>query len=116
MFSVHQHAMAPMAILAYDRTAGRDHGDAIDLGLRWITGHNELEEDLMDRRTGVIWRDIERCEPWKLLRILRAVSCTIGLRCVSGLADKLSRGWRVNRECRPYELGWILYAWADYHE
>jgi hypothetical protein len=116
VFSVHQHSMAPMAILSYDRIAGRDHGQAMDLGLRWITGRNELEEDLVDRRLGIIWRDIERREPLKMSRVVRAASCTIGLKSLHTLAGKLSLGWRVNRECRPYELGWILYAWADYDE
>ena len=115
VFSVHQHAMAPMAILAYDRIAGRDHGKAVDIGLRWITGNNELEEDLIDRRTGVIWRDIEKREPFlKMLRIVRAAFCTAGLKSLYRIADKFCTGLRVNRECRPYELGWILYAWADY--
>ena len=113
VFSVHQHSMAPMAILAYDRTAGRDHTGAIDLGLRWITGDNELGEDLVDRRMGVIWRDIERREPLKMSRIVRAASCATGLKSLHRLAGKFCTGWRVNRECRPYELGWILYAWAD---
>jgi hypothetical protein len=29
------------------------------------------------------------------------------------LTGKNLFGYVVNRECRPYELGWLLYAWAD---
>jgi hypothetical protein len=115
VFSVHQQAMAPMAILAYDQATGQDHREAIDAGLGWIAGNNELEEDLVHPEIGVIWRDIERREPLKASRIVRAVSCAAGLRSLHHWTDKCCIGFRVNRECRPYELGWTLYAWADRH-
>jgi hypothetical protein len=28
------------------------------------------------------------------------------------LAGRNLFGYVVNRECRPYELGWLLYAWG----
>jgi len=113
VFSVHQEAMAPMALLAYDRATGQNHRDAIDRGLAWIAGNNELQEDLVHPEAGIIWRDIGKREPRKASRIVRAVLSAAGLTTVHRLADKCCLGLRVNRECRPYELGWILYAWAD---
>jgi hypothetical protein len=36
------------------------------------------------------------------------------LQSLHRLAGKCFFGFRINRKCRPYHLGWILYAWADY--
>ncbi|MBM4026145.1 MAG: hypothetical protein FJ280_12170 [Planctomycetes bacterium] len=115
VFSVHQQAMGPMAILAYDCATGQDHGAAIERGLRWIAGNNELQKDLVHPELGIIWRDIEKREPLKVSRVVRAVSSAAGLTTLHRLANKCCIGFRVNRECRPYELGWTLYAWADRH-
>ena len=114
VFSVHQDAMAPMAILASDRAAGADHIQEIELGLRWLFGENELDTNMLLDEAGVIWRDIEKREPGKLSRNVRAILCTAGLGPLHRLAGKCCVGFRINRECRPYHLGWILYAWADF--
>ncbi len=113
VFSVHQEAMAPMALLAYDRATGQNHRDAIDRGLAWLTGKNELREDLIHPEEGIIWRDVEKREPRKAARIIRGVSSAAGLTTLHRWTQKCCLGLRLNRECRPYELGWILYAWAD---
>jgi hypothetical protein len=55
VFSVHQEAMAPMALLAYDRATGQNHREAIDRGLAWIAGNNELRKDLIDPER-ILWR------------------------------------------------------------
>jgi hypothetical protein len=113
VFSVHQHSMAPMAVLALDRATGRDHREAVARGLRWITGDNELGENLIDPEAGAIWRDIERRDCLKASRVMKAASRVTGWQSLGRLVDRYGAGLRVNRECRPYELGWILYAWAD---
>jgi len=114
VFSVHQDAMAPMAIMANDRLTGLNHRRKIELGLRWSFGNNELNENLILDDTGIIWRDIEKREPVKISRILRGFLSVAGLQSLHRLAGKCFFGFRINRECRPYHLGWILYAWADY--
>ncbi len=114
VFSVHQDAMAPMAIMASDRLTGKNHSREIELGLRWLFGRNELNQNLLLDEDGIIWRDIEKCEPKKASRLLRALLCVAGSQLLHRLAGKCFVGFRINRECRPYHLGWILYAWADY--
>jgi hypothetical protein len=114
VFSVHQDSMAPMAIMASDRVSRQDHSDKIELGMQWNFGVNELEENLVHQEEGIIWRDIERNEPAKLTRRIRSICSVAGLSGLHRLAGKCVNGFRVNRECRPYHLGWILYAWADY--
>ncbi|HIJ71469.1 MAG TPA: hypothetical protein HPP87_08920 [Planctomycetes bacterium] len=114
VFSVHQDAMAPMAILAGDGASGQDHSRQIELGLRWLFGANEPVRNLVHSQKGVIWRDVERCEPFKLSRKLRSLFAVAKLSGLHRLTGKLVRIFRINTECRPYHLGWILYAWADF--
>lgn len=114
VFSVHQDAMAPMAIMASDRLNGQNHHREIELGLNWLFAHNELTYQMLLNGDGFVYRDIEKREPVKLSRNLRALLCVAGLRRLHKLAGNSFIGFRVNHECRPYHLGWILYAWADY--
>ena len=116
IFSVHQDAMAPMAIFAADKTAGTNHTSQIELGMRWLWGQNELKETLVLPDQGIIWRDIERRELPKFSRIARSVCCICRADGMHRMLSKPLFGFKVNRECRPYHLGWILYAWADYME
>jgi hypothetical protein len=115
VFSVHQDSMAPMAVMASDKASKQNHTDKIGLGLQWNFGFNELGENLVHQEKGIIWRDIERNEPAKLSRKIRSICSIAGLSGLHHLTGKCVRGLRVNRECRPYHLGWILYAWADYN-
>jgi hypothetical protein len=114
VFSVHQHSMAPLAILASDRTNKTNHTKAIELGMRWIWGSNELGENLVSREHDIIWRDIERRELPKISRFLRGLCCVYSLDGMHRRLGKSFFGFKINYECRPYEYGWILYAWADY--
>jgi len=104
VFSVHQHAMGPMMLFAAADATGSDFSDAIYKGLAWIRGQNELRLDFVEPSLNLIWRCLylERAEAY-LDTTLRAL--------------KLRRGEangrpRVRYECRPYELGWLLYAFA----
>jgi hypothetical protein len=113
VFSVHQDAMAPMALKAVEKACGADHGKQIELGLRWLFAENELEEAMVLKDEGIIWRDIERREPWMFSRRARSLCCVLGLQQAGSLAGSFFKALVVNRECRPYHLGWILYAWAS---
>ena len=115
VFSVHQHGMAPMALFAVDVAAGTNHRPCIENGLVWLFEHNELHEQMIEPDKGIIWRDIHRREVGKMFRFVRGFLITAGLARVHRLAGKNLFGCVVNRECRPYELGWILYAWAGNH-
>jgi hypothetical protein len=105
VYSVHQHAMGPMMLFAVSEATGCDFSDAIYKGLAWISGNNELHRDLVEPSLGLVWRSIylgpiEICAD-AALRLLRFRS---------GTAD--ASRVRVRYECRPYELGWLLYAFA----
>lgn len=111
VYSVHQHAMAPMTLFDLAEAGGTDRTEQIVHGLRWIDTHPEVAEGLVAEHLGMIWRKAGRREPAKAVRRLSAVTTAIrpGLH-LPGL-DRAFPANRVDHECRPYELGWLLYAW-----
>lgn len=111
VYSVHQHAMAPMALLDLAAAGGPDHRDAIALGLSWIASRPETAEPLLDPLTGAIWRKVGRREKRKAVRVIRSISTSVSPRLRLGVLDRAFPPGPVDHECRPYELGWLLYAW-----
>lgn len=111
VYSVHQHAMAPMALLDLREAGGTDHLDALVKGLAWLDHHPEMEAPLISQSHGVIWRKAARREPMKAARAISAATTALrpGLH-IPGL-DTLFPPGQIDYECRPYELGWLLYAW-----
>lgn len=117
VYSVHQHAMAPTALFDLTDAGGSDFGAAIRKGLRWMTDvpelaeHPEHREPLILDELGVTWRKVYRGDPKKAVRAVRG----LGTRAVPGLRlkslDRVYRPLSVDRECRPYEFGWMLHAW-----
>lgn len=113
VYSVHQHAMAPMALFDLLEAGGNDHREAILDGVGWLNRHPESSLPLVDPETGAIWRKIGRKEPRKASRSLRAVSTSISPRWKLNVLDSVFKPGVVDYECRPYELGWLLYAWLS---
>ncbi len=112
VFSVHQHGMAPMALQAVDEATGTDHFKHTEAGLMWLTGSNELGVTMIQPQQAVVWRDIHRKEIGKMFRVVRGSLSLAGLDWAHRLTGRRGIGYVVNTECRPYELGWLLYAWA----
>lgn len=104
VFSVHQHAMAPMMLFAAGEACGRDFSDAIYKGLAWIGGSNELRRDFIEPEPGLVWRCISLSG---MDKYSDAALRFLGMR--SGATDARLG---IRFECRPYELGWLLYAFA----
>jgi len=113
VYSVHQHAMAPMALLDLQEAGGACSWEAIIKGLDWLDRHPEVKEPLVSDQQAVIWRKAGRREPRKAVRALSIVA--------TALKPGLHLPWlgtafppnQVDYECRPYELGWLLYAWLS---
>ena len=106
VYSVHQDGMAPMALYSLQDACGLDCGGAIKKGLLWITGNNELDFDLRDTSQNMIWRSFYQ-KKWKKyyerLYSLYSINQT----------HSNSHDLMILFECRPYHLGWLLYAFAD---
>ncbi|RGA04141.1 hypothetical protein DI270_015620 [Microbispora triticiradicis] len=111
VYSVHQLSMAPMALLDLADAGGTSHLDAIRLGLGWMTGRPETGEELIVEELGLTWRKAAREDPRKLVRGVRAMSTAVSRGTRIGVLDRVYPPVAVDHECRPYELGWLLYAW-----
>ncbi|MCO6049127.1 hypothetical protein NGM99_04910 [Mesorhizobium sp. RP14(2022)] len=111
VYSVHQHAMGPMALLDLREAGGTDHMASVVKGLGWLDHHPEVREPMVSEKHSVIWRKAARREPRKMVRAVSALTTRFkpGLK-LPGL-DILFPPARIDHECRPYEFGWMLYAW-----
>jgi len=114
VYSVHQDAMAIMALLPATRLGAGDYLSPLSAGLSWVTGRNELGVSLVDPRTGLIYRSIQRAggdadglAGWS--RSQRVAAYTAAL---SGRERGVPRSLEVLHECRSYHLGWLLVAAA----
>ena len=113
VYSVHQHAMAPMVLFDLADAGGDNHAGDIALGLDWLRTHPEVMDELVSPVHGVVWRKVGRREPAKAVRSVSAVTTSLrpGLH-LPGL-DMAFPPNKIDYECRPYELGWLLYAWLS---
>jgi hypothetical protein len=105
--------MAPMALRALRTSSGDSNDFAALRGLRWLLEPAELDGSLMDREAGVVWRKVARREPGKLSRTLQALTSRVHPRLRMPGLEQIFRPGAVDYECRPYELGWLLYAWSE---
>jgi hypothetical protein len=109
VFAVHQDSMS-MLFLLPALESGLDVGDAIAKSFSWVLGRNELSEPMIEREPFVAYRSIERVE--RLPRLSRYLRASAGSIAGKAGESENGRGVRINRECRSYHLGWILYAWS----
>lgn len=111
VYSVHQHAMAPMALLDLADAGGTLHLDAIRKGLLWMVRRPETSEPLVIDELGLTWRKVARRDPRKLVRGVRALSGRLRPGMRLSVLDRVFPPVAIDRECRPYEFGWLLYVW-----
>ncbi len=111
VYSVHQNAMAPMALFALEEAGGDDFAAAVSRGLQWLACAPEIRGSLIDDRAGIIWRKVARHECGKAVRTAQALASRLhpSLR-VPGLNWIARPGW-IDFESRPYCMGWLLHAW-----
>jgi teichuronic acid biosynthesis glycosyltransferase TuaC len=110
IYSVHQDAMAPMALLKLSEVCGDPkYARAALIGLEWLYSNNELHCHMIDEEEGLILRSIRRREP--LSKVMLGVNTGLAILGAPGDAGK---GWflEINPTCRPYGLGWVLFAWS----
>ena len=111
VYSVHQDAMAPMALLDLSELTGDERwADAAIAGLAWSHGANELQADLFDEDAAFAHRSIRRTPPYDRLALVANSAAARS----TGRPLRVDGGTQVEVDatCRPYHLGWILEAWA----
>lgn len=108
VYSVHQHGMAPMALMAVERASGRSYADRIALSFRWLSA-NKMSVNLIDHAAGTVWRniDVTLSGPARSVQSLRSI-----LNMPAAFSPDGAHSLEVNYETRPYEWGWLLYAHA----
>ncbi|MFG2876387.1 hypothetical protein ACGFYU_15595 [Streptomyces sp. NPDC048337] len=118
VYSVHQHAMAPTALFDLAEAGGTDFGAHLRRGLRWMTRVPELagpagtpREPMIREDFGVTWRKVYRGDPKKAVRAARGLTTRVLPQARLAPLDRVFRPASVDRECRPYEFGWMLFAW-----
>ena len=105
VYSLHQDGTAPVGLLALGEATGQSFHQAIYKGLSWMTGANELGNDLRNLDLGWIWDSVwpkrwwTNCweAPLHFLNISRGLP-----------ADAL----KIRYEARPDHFGWLLYAFG----
>ena len=110
IYSVHQDAMAPMALIELFEACGDTrYLDAVAHGLAWIHGRNELGADMVDRGNGLVLRSIRRRRgPDRLWLGAKTAASAVGLPTPGSTA----RLTELNPTDRPYHFGWVLEAWS----
>jgi hypothetical protein len=110
LYSVHQDAMAPMALAALSEVTGEPrYREAALHGFDWIWGANELGRSMLDREAGMLYRSINR-RGWRDRLVLWGNALAAYVR--APLTTKQGGAVEVERTDRPYHLGWVLEAWC----
>jgi hypothetical protein len=105
VFSWQQDGLAPLGLLAVGEATGQSFYEAIYKGLSWISGANQLGNDLRNVDQGVIWDSIQtkRRTPnyWEA-----------ALNWLNATPKPMREQLRVHYEVRPDHFGWLLYAFG----
>ena len=110
VYAVHQDAMAPMALLElFEATGDERYRAAVARGLPWVSGHNELGADMVDREAGLVYRSIRRTSPWDRGLLIANTLSSAALRRPAATGG---RRLEINATDRPYHFGWVLEAWS----
>jgi hypothetical protein len=115
VYSVHQDGMAPMALGALERATGLRTSGAVARGVEWLFGRNEIGEPLASPEDALLWRSLRRRPLLRPVRYPLKVASLAGAGTALDLGARLARPsmLEIDRELRPYHLGWCLYAFAE---
>jgi hypothetical protein len=108
VYSVHQYAMAPMALMAVEAAGGPSFSGPIHNSHAWLR-ENEIGVNMIDFEAETIWRDI-RYSYGRVRSLLRKAGTLTGLNRNREQAHRAAL--TLNYETRPYEWAWCLYAGA----
>jgi hypothetical protein len=117
VYSVHQDGMAFMALLPLEALGVGSYRQSLALGLDWLSNQNELSTDLVRRDPPIIFRNIQRAgsDEDAMFGISRANLARVVARSLRPVSDHVEAdpaALEVLHECRPYHLGWLLYAYS----
>jgi hypothetical protein len=107
VLSLHQEGTAPVGLFALEGSTGQSFSERVYKGLSWVSGTNELGDDLRNRERGLIWDSMGPSK--RRLNYWEAVCSVL----------HISRGPHRQRlsifhEARPDHFGWLLYAFGKF--
>ncbi len=111
VYSVHQHGMAPAFLLHAEAHGVAGARASLVEGFNWLFGDNQLGVSMLYPAEHMFYRS----------QLRRGELNTTAWRGIRGLANVLlhrsdsadrHRGLDLRRECRSYELGWILWSFG----
>ncbi len=110
LYSVHQDAMALLFLLPAFDLGVEGSRAAICRSYKWLLGDNQLRIPLIQERPFIIYRSIRQKQfAERPMRFKRSIANkTLGRSAQLLDPDALE----INKECRSYHLGWIVYVWA----
>jgi hypothetical protein len=111
LFSVHQDGMGPMALLEVGEATGTEFQENVERSLEWIFGKNELKCSMIDGEREMIWRAIRRRGALRFVLQANRLAHHFKMPRIAGVLSSLP-GRSIVHECRPYHLGWALYAFS----
>ena len=112
VYSVHQYGMAPAFLERAEQHGVSGARKALVKGFNWVLGQNQLAIPMLVPSLHLSIRSqVRRGElHTKNWRVLRALGNSL-LGHESGLINP--KNIEVRRECRSYELGWILWSFGQ---
>ncbi len=110
VYGVHQDSMAMLFLLPSLDAGVPGVAEAIRRSYAWVLGANQLNTPMIEFDPFIRFRSIERIGPMaRPRRYARSMLPRIHLRARLG---SYSDHVHINRECRSYEMGWLVYVWA----
>jgi hypothetical protein len=111
VYSVHQYGMAPAFLERAELNGVSEARDAVVRGFQWVLGRNQLRKpmfvpDLHLSIRSQVRKGELRTKSWRVLRAVRNSMLGVEAALVNSSAIEL------RRECRSYELGWILWSFG----
>jgi len=112
VYSVHQYGMAPAFLERAEQHGISQARAAIIKGFNWVLGKNQLGIPMLVPELHLTIRSQVRkgelhTKNWRVFRALR--NSILGAQ--AALIDPV--GVELRRECRSYELGWILWSFGQ---
>lgn len=104
VFSMHQCGTAPMALWVLGDAAGADFSPWVHKGLEWLSD-NELGCEMHDIEKDLIWSRIS------VSSFRRHTNATLGY-LLRRQQQELRSDLKIEYECGPHELGWLIYAFG----
>jgi hypothetical protein len=110
VYGVHQDAMAPMVLLRGIELGVEGSREALVKGFRWILGENELSTCMVDREAKLVYRSVGRIGRLERPRRLAAAHWKRWTGSEGRRAGRTELS--IDRQCRSYHLGWVLWTFA----